>query len=229
MMMPLLGQLTRLWWRVVSAAIVSPQLTCWTAAALLSLKAMRTATAKARITASKTSVAGAAWRHSLAGIVSSLSGGARRSRASGRPYIRRPLSARLRGRRGRPAVDRRARDRPILEARSTGKTWDENAEHFAISPRAAQRAAASAARLAAEVGLSDVHPAVVTESVIRAQLAVLDPDADRCALFAVTSERWVQRSIEQRRWWRTLGPGSERSVLRLSAKMSGMRQKVSRK
>src|SRR5215204_6465293 len=68
MMMPLLGQLRRLWWRVVSAVIVTPHFGCGWPAASAPLKATRAATAKARITASKTNVAGAAWRRSLAGI-----------------------------------------------------------------------------------------------------------------------------------------------------------------
>src|SRR3954447_22245754 len=68
MMMPLLGQLTRLWWRVVSAVIVSPQLT-WLASAWPPLKATTPATAMPRITASETNVARAAWNRSLVGIV----------------------------------------------------------------------------------------------------------------------------------------------------------------
>src|SRR5918995_2674937 len=85
MMMPLLGQLTRLRWRVVSAVIVSPHCGCGEAAGALRrapetidldvealLKATTLAALKARITASETNVAGAAWKRSLAGILSSL-------------------------------------------------------------------------------------------------------------------------------------------------------------
>src|SRR5215211_6027780 len=66
--MPLLGQLTRLWWRVVSAVIVSPQLT-WLASAWPPLKAMTPATAMPRVTATGTNVARAAWNRTLVGIV----------------------------------------------------------------------------------------------------------------------------------------------------------------
>src|SRR3954449_13045547 len=90
--MPLLGQLKRLWWRVVSVVIVSPQLGCWTAAAL---PAPRTTTpTTASTTASETNVARAAWRRSLVGIPSSLSGRAR-VRVSRRTYTRPLLSATL--------------------------------------------------------------------------------------------------------------------------------------
>jgi len=70
-----LGQLARLWWRVTSVVIVSPHCGCGEAAGALRrapealdldvealLKATRPVTAKARITASETAVAGAAWR-----------------------------------------------------------------------------------------------------------------------------------------------------------------------
>src|SRR5215207_1302550 len=71
MMMPLFGQLTRSWWSVVSAVMWSPHFGCVFAASA-PLSAMTPATAKANITASETSVAGAAWRRSSVGIPSSL-------------------------------------------------------------------------------------------------------------------------------------------------------------
>src|SRR5215207_5164150 len=67
MMMPLFGQLTRSWWSVVSAVMWSPHFGCVFAASA-PLSAMTPATAKANITASETSVAGAAWRRSSVGI-----------------------------------------------------------------------------------------------------------------------------------------------------------------
>src|SRR5215204_5080830 len=67
MMMPLFGQLTRSWWSVVSAVMWSPHFGCVFAASA-PLSAMTATTAKAKIPASETSVAGAAWRRSSVGI-----------------------------------------------------------------------------------------------------------------------------------------------------------------
>jgi hypothetical protein len=67
------------------------------------------------------------------------------------------------------AADKRARDGLILDARSNGMTWTEIGKRFALSERAAQRAAASAARLAAETGLAEVDAAALMETVIRGQ------------------------------------------------------------
>src|SRR5215207_11410380 len=72
MMMPLLGQLTRSWWRVVSVVIVSPQLGCWSAAAVPPPRTTTPTTASTRTSARETNVTRAAWRRSLAGILSSL-------------------------------------------------------------------------------------------------------------------------------------------------------------
>src|SRR3954454_3405353 len=114
MMMPLLGQLTRLWWRVVSVVIVSPQLGCWTAAAL---PAPRTTTpTTASTTASETNVARAAWRRSLVGILSSLSGRAR-VRVSRRTYTR-PLLSTKASIRTRGRADRRPLSSPTWRERS---------------------------------------------------------------------------------------------------------------
>src|SRR5215207_10785049 len=72
MMMPLLGQLTRSWWRVVSVVIVSPQLGCWSAAAVPPPRTTTPTTASTRTSARETNVTRAACRRSLAGILSSL-------------------------------------------------------------------------------------------------------------------------------------------------------------
>src|SRR3954452_14677809 len=138
MMMPLLGQLTRLWWRVVSVVIVSPQLGCWTAAAL---PAPRTTTpTTASTTASETNVARAAWRRSLVGILSSLSGRAR-VRVSRRTYTRPLLSAKL-SIRTRGRADRRPlssptwRERPgraaALRAAPRGRLLERDRVHASV-------------------------------------------------------------------------------------------------
>src|SRR3954452_4354532 len=83
MMMPLLGQLARLWWRVTSVVIVSPQLTLLAASAPLNA----TTPAKTRITVTKSpaSVAGTARGRIFADILSPLSGRAGAGRLPGQP------------------------------------------------------------------------------------------------------------------------------------------------
>src|SRR5215211_8468073 len=71
MMMPLLGQLTRSWWRVVSAVIVSPHFGCLAATAA-SLEARSATTAKNTSTATEMSIPRSVCRRSLAGIPSFL-------------------------------------------------------------------------------------------------------------------------------------------------------------
>src|SRR5215208_134547 len=93
MMMPLLGQLIRSLRRVVSAVIVSPHFGCL-AATSAPLDATRETAAKARITPSETSVAGAVRRRSLVSILSSLVWPRRGLRVSRRTYIQRAPRAR---------------------------------------------------------------------------------------------------------------------------------------
>jgi hypothetical protein len=68
---------------------------------------------------------------------------------------------------------RRARDRLILEDRSRGTSWAELAERYSLSERQVRRAAASAARLAAERGLDELDPDGILEAIPRAQLRAL--------------------------------------------------------
>src|SRR6476659_6571051 len=99
--MPLLGQLTRSWCRVVSVVIVSPQLTL-AACAALPLIAMAPATARATIAAVETIVARDLWKRTAAGTAYPLCLTAGRSAAFSRPYIRHSASTSFPGARRRP-------------------------------------------------------------------------------------------------------------------------------
>ena len=70
-------------------------------------------------------------------------------------------------------ADLRARDRLILEARSQGSTWGEIASRFRVSESAARRAAARAAKLAAEQGLADIDAGALLEQIVRTEARAL--------------------------------------------------------
>jgi hypothetical protein len=70
--------------------------------------------------------------------------------------------------------DRRARDRAILAAKRSGKTWKQVAARFDLSERQARRGAKSAEQLEAEYDLERVDGPNTLARIIAAQMRALD-------------------------------------------------------
>jgi hypothetical protein len=70
--------------------------------------------------------------------------------------------------------DRRARDRAILAAKRSGKTWRQVADLFDLGERQTRRAAKSAERLEAEYDLEQVDGPKVLSRIIAAQVRARD-------------------------------------------------------